>query len=329
MLAALRSLRDEGYQILLPDYLCEAQVHVLDQNKVDFAYYSLNGDLEPDLKSLESWRPRRCALVVINYFGLLDLDKIGSELGNEFPNFALVADCVQAPMDLPDRSIFPYAFTSLRKFLPVPDGAELFSPSGRVVGPSSGEATTFLSEKLKAARLKSDYISGNVADNDEEQMFLKHFLKGERALDSTHELYPMSALTGRLLSLVLPTEVRSRRRNNFGFLASELKTIGIEVRPLKENQVPLCLPLQTRDRDLLRSKLAAHRVFCPVHWPKFDRLAAQSLGAELADTEIGLVVDQRYTEADMLRQAAIVKRFFDESRHSEIRYLLDGKAKSS
>ena len=61
--------------------------------------------------------------------------------------------------------------------------------------------------------------------------------------------------------------------------------------------VPLFVPIWLEDRDLVRKRMFQHEVFTPVHWP----LEGMSLktGAEMAQHELSLIVDQRYSKEDI------------------------------
>lgn len=65
--------------------------------------------------------------------------------------------------------------------------------------------------------------------------------------------------------------------------------------------VPVFLP---QGRDELRQRLIRERIYCPVHWPR-PKAACSS---NLYDAELSLVCDQRYTERDMERMAAVLRR---------------------
>lgn len=326
MLSALRNLVAEGFSILLPDYLCEAQVNILLQNGLDFEFYKLNTQLAPDLEDLRRFAQNRCAVVVINYFGLCDLNQIGKEIMASFSQFRLVADCVQAPLQLPDQELYPFIFTSLRKFLPVPDGSELFCRGSSADTAQSGSEETFakqfVAKKTEAAIAKDRYLKTSTIDAQAESQFLSLFSEGENMLNAQNRSFDMSDLSRAILKHIDSQAVGAKRRENFQVLATSLADSGIDVRPLESDQVPLCLPLQTDMRDRLKGEFMKSGIFCPVHWPAFRQLPADSTGVRMAKSEIGLVLDQRYGPDDMLRQVQVVKRFADENPGHNITPLL-------
>ena len=64
-----------------------------------------------------------------------------------------------------------------------------------------------------------------------------------------------------------------------------------------ENKTPLFVPIYVQDRNKVRKYMFQHNVFCPVHWP-LEGLSLKK-GAEMAEHELSLIVDQRYTHKDM------------------------------
>ena len=91
------------------------------------------------------------------------------------------------------------------------------------------------------------------------------------------------------------------------YLLDGLKELGIK--PLIEipgNKVPLFVPIYLDDRNTVRKRMFQREVFCPVHWPLEDLPLKK--GAEMAQHELSLIVDQRYVKKDMDLIINIIKK---------------------
>src|SRR5690606_8896529 len=100
--------------------------------------------------------------------------------------------------------------------------------------------------------------------------------------------------------------VVEKRRANFRALETAITPLGLRpIVPLGDGCAPLFLPIRIDDRDAVRRALAAEGIFCPAHWPvPKTHEAGVATARRLYETELSLVVDQRYDETDMRRIAA-------------------------
>jgi dTDP-4-amino-4,6-dideoxygalactose transaminase len=98
----------------------------------------------------------------------------------------------------------------------------------------------------------------------------------------------------------------ARRRANWRQL-QEMLTGRVEVlmHDLPDAVVPLGFVVCLGKRDEVRARMAAQRIFCPVHWPLPPTVerARFPAAAALSDTCLTLPIDQRYNEMDISRMA--------------------------
>ena len=71
------------------------------------------------------------------------------------------------------------------------------------------------------------------------------------------------------------------------------------------NDVPLFVPIKDI-RDEVRKILRQHNIFCPVHWPLREDMKTLPVCSEMTRKELSLVIDQRYTEEDMMSIVEII-----------------------
>ena len=284
--------------VLLPDYLCDTILVPIRKLDVAYSFYPLNDKLELESETFMEVYKRDAAILLINYFGLQDLSEQVAFIRSIDKDAIIIEDDVQAYYEFKkELDGVDFKFTSLRKTFAVPDGGLVKTKHSL---PKIDTPNTFGQYKAAAALLKS-MREGNFID----QIYLELFEKGESLIDSEQEC-GMSRIAEKLYSFVDEESVRVRRLNNAQYLIDELEKIGIiPILPLTDNHVPLFIPIRLNNRDAVRKAMFMRDIFCPVHWP-LDGLDIQR-GKQMADTELSLIIDQRYGRKDMDAIIRIIK----------------------
>lgn len=284
--------------ILLPDYLCSSVLVPIKDLGLEYSFYPIDEQLELIESEFSQRYKNYTAVLLINYFGLKDLSSQIKSIKGIDENTIIIEDDVQAyyefrkPLDGVD-----FKFTSLRKTFAVPDGGLIKT---KYHLPKVTTPNTFGQYKAAAALLKS-MREGNFND----QIYLELFEKGESLIDSEQE-YGMSQIAEKLYSFMNEDHVKVRRLNNARYLVDELKMIGIEpLLPLKEDYVPLFVPIILKNRDEVRKAMFKKEVFCPVHWP-LDGMEIKR-GEKMSKEELSLIIDQRYGWKEMDEIITILK----------------------
>lgn len=283
-------------RILLPDYLCSSIVDTVIKSGVKYTFYAIRTDLQPDIKTLSNLIEINDVILVINYFGLLNLDRTYIEIRKISNQVVIIEDDVQSL-----RSFLPslsdnvdYSFTSLRKWLPVPDGGLTRSKKG-ISLPIPNESNTFSQYKLSGLLLKGNRQIGIKDDS----IYLSLLEKGEalidKNLDSTICDYTLKSFSTLEISLFF-----NIRKRNSKYLIAGLKEIGLDpIVNVPSEAVPLFIPIWLKDRDTVRKAMFKENIFCPVHWPQ-DGLNLKK-GEEMAHHELSLIIDHRYNYSDLDR----------------------------
>jgi hypothetical protein len=290
--------------VALPDYLCESVVRTVVDAGFTPRFFRVGEDLAIDRPSARAAAEGAVAALAIAYFGLVDLREEIALLRVAAPGAVIIKDDVQASWTVSDLQGADHAFTSLRKSLPVPDGALVVPPVPMDLDEDASSA--FAVAKLAGALLKHARRAAGSADD---AAFLALFASGERRLEQDLPYRAraswISASIVRRLDLA---EVAERRRRNFAALAAAIAGLGLApIAPLAPGAVPLCLPVRVRERDRVRAALAREDIYCPVHWPVPTGHEAALGINRLYATELSLVVDQRYEEEDMERIASALR----------------------
>lgn len=277
--------------ILLPDYLCSSIVQTVKTAGLNVVFYELNDDLEVDtIKFSRQYRPN-FAVLLINYFGLKDLNKQIDYVRCLNENAVIIEDDVQAFWEFDkDLKSVDYKFTSLRKTFALPDGGLV---KAKYCMKPIESSNTFYQYKLAGSVLKMLRQPSYYDDH----LYLEMLEKGESLIDD--DLYKgMSVFSKEHYCKIDFGEIQKNRKHNASIILDGLKTLGIDTLfPINSDKTPLCIPIYLKKRNDVRRFLFQHNVFFPVHWP-LDGMNL-SKGAELADKELSIVIDQRYSKSDM------------------------------
>lgn len=200
-----------------------------------------------------------------------------------------------------------YAFASLRKTAPLPDGGVVWSPIGRDVPteqPVSAVHDRAALERLSAMSLKHGYLAGAAVDKS---AFRDLAGRGEGAIGKG----PLSGISAfsraRLATLPLARWRRARRRNlsSFRDALGALDGVSFVRTPFAATLVLASPEL----RDYVRAELIAEQIYPAVLWP-LDHPAVDAIPAAhraLASRILAIHCDQRYSPDDMRRVAAAVR----------------------
>ena len=261
---------------------------------------------EPDWRSLS---PDPCDIVIaVNYFASREADPWDD--WHQRKSCILVEDHSHDPLsEWALTSQADYVFSSLRKTLPIPDGAVLWSPmKNRLPRPRMSSTVPGANQKLSAMLWKAEYLQG-AGGPKLKQKYLSLLRRSEIKLDACR-LVGTSSFTRKYISGGVPERWRMRRARNVRYLVQELKDWPIAC-PLfstwPEGAVPLALVLVFRsagERDRYRSMLSFHDVYCPIHWVGGHTAFPEE--RDLSSRILTVPSDQRYTVMDMKKVARIL-----------------------
>ena len=298
----LKSLKHRVNKIWFPDWLCHTMVEAAQKAGFEYEFYELSDKFMATVEALDAKGFKDgCLVLLINYFGLQDLIPTAKAIKEVYPNAIVIEDDVQAYYSFAETTnpYADYSFTSLRKTFPSPDGGLVYTkqPMPRVTQPN-----TFAKYKIEAGVMKYHRAENGIKDED----YLALFEKGSELIDENYESV-MSRDSEMLFAGTDLQWVKQKRQENAAYLLDGLKSLGVE--PLIEvpkDKVPLFVPIYLENRNEIRKRMFQRMVFCPVHWPLEDLPLKK--GAEMAQHELSLIVDQRYVKKDMDLIINIIKK---------------------
>ena len=304
VIALWRSVSPVPGTLWVPDYYCPPVLEAWARAGIRLRSYEDDPRwAAPDWQTLV---PERHDLVLaVNHFGLREAAP-WSAWAAEHPGLKVVEDHSHDPFSTWVRtSSAAYAVASLRKTLPIPDGAIVWSPQ-RLPLPSSGGCNDWTGSALKLAAMtrKSDYLAGAPVEKDR---YRELQMRGEAAMLAGDDL-AMTPWSRSTLLDGIPVSWRARRgRNVRAFLAAipndrrfRALAAGPEADVCPFNAVLVFE--RSPDRDRVRQNLAEARIYTAVHWPQ--PADAPDRVRDLASRILTIPLDQRYDEEDVSRVVA-------------------------
>jgi hypothetical protein len=242
-------------------------------------------------------------MIAVNYFGLRfePLQHPGSGI-------EVIEDHTHDPWSpWAFASNADYCVASLRKTLPVPDGAVLWSPRGHELPeplPITTAHRTATHDKLAGMVLKSALLK---------QHFRNLSARGERCIATTRPS-GMSEFTASVIQTFPIGEWRERRRSSHQRLSEGLSHINdIEILPSRDNRtVPFSAVLHcksTAHREHLQLGLIARDVYPAMLWPLEEPVleGIPDADRDLSRRLLSIHCDLRYTSTDMDTVAQIIQ----------------------
>jgi hypothetical protein len=298
----------------VPEYFCEDVVEHIQ------AYCRIKRYVDRPIQAEPTWETLSPAAGDI----VLAVDYFGMRSPTAWYAWALKRNCIL----LEDYSHDPaygfrhsradFAVSSLRKTLPVPDGAILWSPAGRALPQSPVGSAAGTEEKFAAMVWKCEYLSGRV-DEKAKGIFRDWQVHGERVLCEQPVAAPApESIT--LCSRGIPEAWLERRRLNVEYLLGELRSLG-EARAIQpsipyDGGTPFAVVLQFETHELrerVRHRLIEKRIYCPVHWPA--GMGSSTEAKRLSATLLTLISDQRYGTEDMKRIVYTLRKCLTKTKH--------------
>lgn len=301
---ALRALVEHGGwpRVWLPSYLCSELVAAVGERVRFYA---------DDPGQAEGSAPADAvpgdAVVRINYFGLR---RPHSAADLRARGLCVIDDHTHDPCGPWARdSDADYCLASLRKSLPLPDGALSWSPIGHPL-PAAPVPNDAAAAKLPAMLLKALYLQGHPISKPR---FRALAIAGEGRLAELADV-GMSTVSTELLRCLPISRLRARRRENFRAFAERLDTRDVELlRPADPSLAPFACVLRfanTDARERARASLIDARIYPAVLWPLDelpDHAARFPDASALAERLLALHCDARYSAEDMRRVAAALE----------------------
>lgn len=278
-------------RVYLPDYLCLSVMIAVEKSRMQAVFYNLNDQLEIDVERFPLKDNEKEAVLLINYFGLKDLQSQIEFIYTISKEAIIIEDDVQAFYEFcKPRLTTAYKFTSIRKTFACPDGGLVKTDNELqlVTEPNKFHQFKLAGSILKSLR-KPEYYDDDV--------YLHLFEQGESYIDKDIT-FGMSQISQETITKIAFERIAYIRQRNARQIFDGLQNLGVRIiLPIPEGKTPLFIPIWLENRDEVRMKMFKQQIFSPIHWP-LEGMKVKK-GSEMAKHELSIIIDQRYTNKDM------------------------------
>jgi hypothetical protein len=277
-------------KLWIPSYYCQEVIDALSCLDINITTYKDSPLRQHTV--LPSGLQKSDVVLLVNYFGI----KTKKSLSYcNFGNASTIEDHTHDPWsDWASTSKASYCFASLRKTLPVPDGAVLWSPLNLLL-PLEPQVTRERQQasdiKRKAMTLKHLFLQGSSVSKEE---YRNLQLQGERLIS----LGDVSGITNtsRIAIDSFPIDKwRIDRLQNYMHLVSKIKNLDI-LKPKEDSCYPFSVVVlldNKEQQDYVRSQLVSSNIYPAILWP------SNKEKHNLSNRILSICCDMRYSLKDM------------------------------
>jgi hypothetical protein len=273
--------------VYAPRFTCHSVKSSLAKSRVKVEYYSLDGQLLPDISGVQEGG----LVIVNNYFGLLGFMDYFHAWMNEQPRLTLLVDDTQS---IGFGNQFPgeMSFVSPRKFLPVTDGGILYDDND-IVGVEQMPSIRDCSwERVK-------WLFRSIDEGGRDSSYSDYLVF--RAEIQSLQFSAMSAVTEFLLAFYDLRSVIEQRRINFEYLNKHLRLDPkfCEVIPSATHS-PIGFPLKVSNAAVAQKILAERRIYAIRYWPELQSdPVLNDLERELLEHFLFIPLNNKPTESQI------------------------------
>ncbi len=297
-------------RLWIPSYFCQEVVEAFLLTNIQVMVYPYGpDDAAPDFRRVD-WR-HGDVLLDMGFFGLSVRSKAQ---GVDRSRVEIIENHTHDPWSRWARqSDADWCVASLRKILPIPDGAVLWSPAGHDLPaqpPTTRERATVAARKLAAMLLKGFYLQGEPLEKDTFRMLA---VAGEREMPSG-DVSGMSEWAAAMYTRFPALKWRELRRENHRVFSESLADIDwLEVLQPEDAS---CCPFSAvvvfdspERRDLVKQELIGSRIYPAVLWSLDEPLVPgiPPRHIDLSRRMLSIHCDVRYKGEDMERVARLVR----------------------
>lgn len=299
--------------IYLPSFLCHSMVEPIKKHSVNVSFYDIyikNQRFIADLSSMNM--VDNSALFICDYFffdkdyyqNLLDFAKSKQMRVVHDITHSLLSDDLTIEED-------DYYFASLRKWLPVPDGAIMGKRGEKININNADFHKEFTDIKVQAMKKKRNFMLNNIGSKAD---FRKLYQQAEELLEKDYTNKNISNEALYIINNANFHRIIDIRKNNAKTIVEGLKELKQIQIIYKEESCSLFVPVLFADkeqRDNYKKYMIGKNIYLPVHWTKPSDVKITKQTQDIYDKILSIVVDQRYSKADMRKIITETNKYFE------------------
>lgn len=311
-IAAILDNISSGGVALVPAFTCHSVIEPFIQCGYEVIGYAIKSNLQIDWENIRFLVDKYTPKVVLThgYFGFEYTNVSNYCLSELHKNGCIIIDDFTQNMFSDIRRIQAnYIVGSIRKWLPIPDGAFV----SQLKFDGLAEDKELVDAKISAMHAKYQYIFEGLGDKPN---FMNLDNIAENILDSRKDAFAMSAYSRYIISKLDRSEFCQTRRENYSYLAHRLAQhheIEVIHPDLSSTETPFMLPVMVRHkRSELQKYLAQRGVYPTIIWkcPKELEDRISPLSKNIYDNILCFHIDQRYDLDDMKKVADLTDSYF-------------------
>lgn len=283
-------------KVFYPYYLCEHMAKILLNRGINVEKYHIDSNFMPVVN--KSTLKENELLIVVNYYGQLDDDKI-IYLKNKYKS--ILIDNTQNFFSIIKN--IP-SICSCRKYFGVPDGAYLYIDEKNI-----GFYSTL---KREVAYDHVRHLIGRLEINA--MQFYSDYKKREDLIHETG-IKRMSFFSENILKSLDYKAIILKRKANYKALDNCFSDINLM--EVKNHGGLFLYPLLIKNGKKLKEKLIDHNIYVPTLWPELLVQRINDFEKMLVDHLVLLPIDQHYDTSDMQEIIEIVNRCIKEIPNNE------------
>lgn len=290
-------------KVLLPAFNCSSVVEAVKRSGVDYEFYAITKNFQIDIEDIKKKLNGNVkCLYIIQYFGSYQNESTYEFLEElQSKNISIIEDISLSLYSKHEKYIGfgDYILGSIRKWLPIPDGAFLCSKHYMPMKNLPSGYNEYAFKYFTAQIMKNKYLKQGELDKEK---FLKINNEAMTSLFSDYTIRSITDVSMDYLCSYDINEVIHKRRKNYKHLLEGTKELSF-LKPFlleNENHVPFGFIIQCEKRDQLLKYLIANSIYCNVHWNILEECAvADSIAQKLSKQILTIPCDQRYGEVEM------------------------------
>ena len=300
--------------VYMPSYCCESMLVAFKKRNLQIKFYNVayrNGNLLYDINLQQN-----CDLFfAMNYFGFTNYNMDFYIEYYKKKGSIVIEDGTHSFLSQRKYSTYSdFVIVSLRKWFPIISGGLLIGNNEKYLANLRkqreilNDNKEYTELKKKAMEEKSKYIQNQTIPKE---TFLNKFKEADKILKYNYQYYKIDEISENILRHINVNQIAKLRMKNvrviYNFLKQQ-KNIGFLKKIDFHRDCPLFVPifLGNEEREKLRKKLIENHIFCPTHWPiPID--IQQNNQKEIYKSELSLVCDQRYSEAQIQNYMNLLK----------------------